>query len=108
VRRLGRALLWTAGIAGLVAGLAFLAANGVLDAAAGVSSRWAVPLTVVRVGVIAGLWWWWMPLMERVPGLTAAGREYLAKRRHFYALALCAVEVLVVLNALGELWRWMD
>ena len=72
------------------------------------TGEWAAALTAVRVAGIAALWWWWTPAVQRLPGLTAAGREYLAERRDFYCLALCAVELFVVQDVAGEAWRWLN
>ena len=105
MRRALRVLLVLAAAMAVFVGVLAMVPPEVVAGAAARTGEWAGALAVARVACIAALWWWWRPAVAKVPGLRAAGREYLAERRNFYCLALCAVELFVVQNVAGEAWR---
>ena len=108
MRTLVRGLAWGVGAAVFVAvGAVLVSQGGALDAVSRSAARWGTGLAVARVAAIAALWWWWTPVLARVSALTEEARTYLAERRNFYCLALCAIELFVVQNALGNAWNWL-
>ena len=68
-------------------------------------SAWRPWLGGLRVAAIVAVWVWWNRLVAALPGLTEEGAEYLRARRGFWAGALAAVELVVVRNLPGALWR---
>ena len=59
----------------------------------------------LRVAGIVSAWVWWNRLTGALPGLPAEAAAYLRERRHFWCGTLAAVELIVVRNAPGALWR---
>ena len=66
---------------------------------------WRPWLGALRGVGIAAAWLWWDRLVGVLPGLPAEAAAYLRRRRHFWCGALAAVEVVLVRNAFGALWR---
>ena len=66
---------------------------------------WRPWLGALRIAGIAGAWIWWDRLVGSVPGLTADAAGHLRGRRHFWCGALAAVELVLVRNVFGALWR---
>ena len=67
---------------------------------------WRPWLEGVRGGAILGAWVWWPGLVSRIPGLTPEAAAHLLARRHFWCGALAAVELVLVRNVFGALWRF--
>ena len=72
------------------------------DAALGPWRPW---LGALRVAAIAAAWIRWDRLVGALPGLSDAARAHLRGRRHFWCGALAAVELVLVRNVFGVLWR---
>ncbi|MCY3812733.1 MAG: hypothetical protein OXH15_13140 [Gammaproteobacteria bacterium] len=65
---------------------------------------WRPWLGALRVAGIAVAWIWWERLVAVLP-LSADAAAHLRSRRHFWCGALAAVELVLVRNVLGALWR---
>ena len=68
-------------------------------------AAWRAWLGGARAAAIVAAWVWWNGLVARVPGLNAEAVAYLRGRRHFWGGALLAVELVLVRNVPGALWR---
>ena len=68
-------------------------------------SVWRGWLGAARVAAIVAAWIWWDALVERLPAVGPDGTAYLKRRRTFWIGALAAVELVVVRNVFGALWR---
>ena len=66
---------------------------------------WRPWLGGVRVAAIVAVWLSWDRLIGVVPGLPEAAAAHLRARRHFWCAALAAVELVLVRNLFGALWR---
>jgi len=66
---------------------------------------WRPWLGALRVAAIAAAWIWWNRFVGALPGLPKTAAAYLRGRRHFWAGALAAVELVLVRNVFGALWR---
>ena len=66
---------------------------------------WRPWLGGIRGAGIAAAWIWWDRLVGSIPGLTDAAAAHLRGRRHFWCGALAAVELVLVRNVFGALWR---
>ena len=66
---------------------------------------WRPWLGALRVAAIVAAWIWWDRLAGVVPGLSDDAAAYLRERRHFWCGALAAVELVLVRNVVGALWR---
>lgn len=66
---------------------------------------WRPWLGGLRTAAILGAWIWWDELVARIPGLTPEASAHLRARRHFWCGALAAVELVLVRNVFGALWR---
>ena len=76
-----------------------------IAAADGRLAGWRSWLGGLRAAAIMGVWIWWHGLVARIPGLTPEASGYLRARRHFWCGALAAVELVLVRNVFGALWR---
>ena len=98
---------WLASVA--AAALAIVAAVVVppvwIVAADAALAPWRPWLGGLRVAGIAAVWICWDRLVGAVPGLSAEAASHLRRRRHFWCGALAAVELVLVRNVLGALWR---
>ena len=65
---------------------------------------WRPWLGALRVAGIAAAWLWWDRLVAVLP-LSADAAAHLRSRRHFWCGALAAVELVLVRNVFGGLWR---
>lgn len=104
--RVGKAFLWTtAAMAGGLVVVALLPLER-LDRAGAVVGDWQTWLTVARVAGIGALWFWW----DRFAGWAGGGAAavaYLRERRNFHCGCLVGVELVIVQNVAGDLWRWV-
>ena len=100
-----RSALVLAATAVAVAAAWLLAPTGWIVAADAALKPWRPALGALRVGGIVSAWLWWDRLVGAVPGLPAAAAEHLRTRRHFWCGALAAVELALVRNVVGALWR---
>ncbi len=66
---------------------------------------WRPWLGALRVAGIVSAWIWWDGLVGAVPGLAEDAAAHLRNRRHFWCGALVAVELVLVRNVFGALWR---
>ena len=66
---------------------------------------WRPWLGGMRVVAIAAAWLWWDRLVGAAPRLSAEVAAHLRARRHFWCGALAAVELVLVRNVCGALWR---
>ena len=66
---------------------------------------WRPWLGGLRAAAILGAWIWWDGLVARIPGLAPEASAHLRGRRHFWCGALAAVELVLVRNVCGALWR---
>ncbi|MXY17842.1 MAG: hypothetical protein F4Y57_12830 [Acidobacteria bacterium] len=66
---------------------------------------WRPWVGALRVAGIAAAWIWWDRLVGAVPGLPDDAAAYLRARRHFWCGALAAVELVLVRNVFGGVWR---
>ena len=66
---------------------------------------WRGWLGALRIAGIVAAWIWWDGLVGALPGLPADAAAYLRRRRHFWCGALVAVELVLVRNVLGSVWR---
>ena len=87
-----------------VAGLAVVPPGWIVAADAALAP-WRPWLGALRVAGIAAAWIWWHRLAGALPGLSAEAASHLRRRRHFWCGALAAVELVLVRNVLGALWR---
>ncbi len=102
-----RAVGWgvvVAATAGAVAA-ALALPSGWIAAADVALAPWRPWLGGARVAAIVAAWVWWDRLVRALPGLGDDAREHLRGRRHFWAAALAAVELVLVRNVGGALWR---
>ena len=90
--------------AAVAAALVLLPAEWIEAADARVAG-WRPWLGGLRAASIVGVWIWWHGLVARIPGLTPEASGYLRARRHFWCGALAAVELVLVRNVFGALWR---
>ena len=68
--------------------------------------RYSVLLMVVRLSVIGLLWFYWVPLMNWLYRNSAPkALEYMQSRRNYFAIVFLAIELLLIQNVLGGLWR---
>ena len=65
---------------------------------------WRPWLGALRVAGIVAAWIWWDRLVAVLP-LPADAAVHLRSRRHFWCGALAAVELVLVRNVFGALWR---
>ena len=66
---------------------------------------WRPWLGGARIAAIVAAWIWWDRLVAALPGLPEDAAAHLRKRRRFWTGALVAVELVVVRNVFGALWR---
>lgn len=66
---------------------------------------WRPWLGALRVAGIAAAWIWWDRLVGAFPGLPEDAAAHLRGRRHLWCGALAAVELVLVRNVFGALWR---
>ena len=78
---------------------------GWIVAADAALAPWRPWLGALRIAGIAAAWIWWNRLLGALPGLSAESCAYLRRRRHFWCGAVSAVELVLVRNVFGELWR---
>lgn len=79
--------------------------DAVASARAGLD-RYSVLLMSVRLMVIGWLWFFWMPLMQWLYKSSAPkASAYMQSRRNYFALVFIAVELLLIQNVVGWLWR---
>ena len=78
---------------------------GWIAAAGAALEPWRPWLGALRVAGIVAAWIWWDRLVGAVPGLPDIAAAHLRERRHFWCGALAAVELVLVRNVLGGLWR---
>ncbi len=90
--------------AAVAAALALLPAEWIAAADARLAG-WRPWLGGLRAAAILGAWIWWHGLLARIPGLSPEASGYLRARRHFWCGALAAVELVLVRNVFGALWR---
>ena len=90
--------------AALSAAVLFVPPRWIVAADAGLEP-WRSWLGGVRVVLIVAAWIWWDRLVGALHGLPAEAAAYLRERRHFWCGTLAAVELIVVRNAPGALWR---
>ena len=62
-------------------------------------------LGALRVAAIVSAWVWWDRLVRALPGLPEVAAVHLRERRHFWCGALAAIELVLVRNVFGALWR---
>ena len=92
--------------AAALAVLALLVAPpGWIVAADAALEPWRPWLGVLRGAAIVAAWIWWDRLVGAVPGLPEGAAAHLRDRRHFWCGALAAVELVLVRNVFGALWR---
>ncbi|MCY3810256.1 MAG: hypothetical protein OXH15_00475 [Gammaproteobacteria bacterium] len=65
---------------------------------------WRPWLGALRVSGIVAAWIWWDRVVAALP-LPADAAAHLRSRRHFWCGALAAVELVLVRNVFGVLWR---
>ena len=102
-----RAVGWgvvVAATAGAVAA-ALALPSGWIAAADAALAPWRPWLGGARLAAIAAAWIWWDRVVGAVPGLCADAAAHLRGRRHFWGGALAAIELVVVRNVVGALWR---
>ena len=79
--------------------------DAVASARAGLD-RYSMLLMVVRLSVIGLLWLYWVPLMSWLYRNSAPkALDYIQSRRNYFAIAFLAIELLLIQNVLGGLWR---
>ena len=88
-----------------VAALLVVVPSGWIAGAENALSAWRGWLGGARVAAIAAAWIWWEPLVDRLPGVGPEAAAHLKRRRNFWTGALLAVELVVVRNVFGALWR---
>ena len=66
---------------------------------------WRPWLGALRVAGIASAWIWWNGLVGALSWLPDDAAAYLRDRRHFWAGAFAAIELVLVRNVFGALWR---
>ena len=102
--RAGRWLVLGAAAAVLASAMALVPPRWVVAADAALAP-WRPWLGALRVAAIVAAWVWWVRLVDALPGLPDAAAAHLRGRRHFWCGALVAVELVLVRNVFGGLWR---
>ena len=97
-------LVLGASVTAVTAALVFVPPEWIVHADARLAA-WRAWLGGLRAAAIVAAWVWWNGLVARVPGLTGEAAAYLRSRRHFWGGALLAVELVLVRNVPGALWR---
>ena len=79
--------------------------DAVASARAGLD-RYSMFLMLVRLAVIGVLWLCWVPLMNWLYRNSAPkALAYMQSRRNNFAIVFLAIELLLIQNVLGWLWR---
>ena len=102
-----RLAAWLAPIAvaaSMAAALAVVPPGWIVAADAALET-WRPALGALRAGGIVSAWLWWDRLVGAVPGLPAEAATHLRERRHLWCGTLAAVELVLVRNVFGALWR---
>ena len=89
----------------LVLAAVVLVPPGWIEAADARLAPWRPWLGDLRAVAIAAVWIWWNRLVAWIPGLPEDAADHLRRRRHFWCGALAAVELVLVRNVPGALWR---
>ena len=102
-----RARTWLvpAGAAAVAVAAVALVPPGWIVAADAALEPWRPWLGAARVAGIAAAWIWWDRLVGAFRGLREETAAHLRGRRHFWCGTLAAVELVLVRNVLGALWR---
>ena len=102
-----RVRTWLAPIAAaaLAAAALVVVPPGWIVAADAALEPWRPWVGALRVAGIAAAWVWWDRFVGAVPGLPEDAAAHLRGRRHFWCGALAAVELVLVRNVFGALWR---
>ncbi len=94
-----------AAVTALAAGLVLLPPEWVAAADRGLAA-WRPMFGILRAAAIVAAWAWWDALVALVPDLSDTASAYLRSRRNFWVGMLAAVELVLVRNLPGVLWRW--
>ena len=100
-----RTWLLPVAVAALAVAAVALVPPGWIVSADAALEPWRPWLGALRVAAIVSAWVWWDRLVRALPGLPEEAAAHLRKRRHFWCGTLAAIELVLVQNVFGGLWR---